>query len=106
MGNYFRNTKFTIMSCYCWSNIPKTPLNNLIDIHLRSIVIYVKSYARDNLDILGKCPPPNIVNTVLATFHVIRLYTSIPHSYSAEAVSDWIEELTETFYEILGENSS
>lgn len=54
-------------------------------------MLHVQSYIKDNLDFLNKCSRSCEENTVLVTFDVVSLYTSIPHKYGLEAISYWIE---------------
>ena len=71
---------------------PTRPLSNLIDILIKPLLLHVKSYIKDNIDFLQKCSRINSTNTVLATFDVTSLYTSIPHNYGLEAIKYWLDK--------------
>ena len=73
-------------------NYPIGPLSQLINIILKPFLIYIKSYVKDNLDFLRKCPRKNNDSTTLVTFDVKSLYVSISHNYGLEAISFWIEK--------------
>ena len=51
---------------------------------------------RDSLDFLTKCSRINTEYTVLTTFEICMLYTSIPHEYGIETISYWIDKHPET----------
>ena len=49
---------------------PTRPLSNLTDILLKPFLLHVKSYVKDNLDLLSKCSRENYEDTLLVTFGV------------------------------------
>ena len=63
----------------------------MVDILIKPLLRHVKSYIKDNIDFLHKCSRKNTENTVLATFDITSLYTSIPHSYGLEAIKYWLD---------------
>ena len=46
----------------------------------------VKSYIRDSVDFLNKCPREADSDTEIVIFDVTSLYTSIPHEYGLKAL--------------------
>jgi len=70
---------------------PTRPLSNLLDILLKPFIVHVNSYIKDNLDFLSKCSRDNKETSVLVTFDVKSLYTSIPHEYGIEALTYWVD---------------
>ena len=58
------------------------------------------SYFRDTIEFLERCSRVNHENTILATFDVVSLYTSIPHAYALEALSYWINKHPGSLHEI------
>ena len=68
---------------------PKCPtrkLCQLIEILLKSFLKQIRSYIRDSLDFLIKCPRDVDEDTEIVTFDVISLYTNIPHEFGPEAI--------------------
>lgn len=68
---------------------PKCPtrrLSKLLDILLKPILKHIKSYIRDSVDFLNKCPREVDENTEIVTFDVVSLYTSIPHDFGLQAL--------------------
>ena len=71
-------------------------MSNLIDKVIKPLTIHVKSYIKDSIHFFNKCTR-NVTNeTVLVTFDVCSLYTSIPHELGIEAVKFYIEKHPET----------
>ena len=77
---------------------PTRPLSNLIDILLKTFLLHVKSYVKDNLDFLSKCPRENYEDTLLVTFDVVNLYTNIPHTFGLEALDYWLKNHPESLH--------
>ena len=71
---------------------PTKRLSNFIDIILKPMVQKVKSYIKDDLDFLNKCPRTTSTNTTLNTYDVVSLYTRIPHSLGLAAINSWLEQ--------------
>ena len=59
----------------------------LIDILIKPFLNHVKSFARDSLDFLNKCPRDVDEGTEIVTLDVISLHTSIPHEFGLEAIN-------------------
>ena len=57
----------------------------------------VPSFIRDDLDFLNYIPDEADENTILVTFDVVSLYTSIPHDLGLEAVKYWIQNYNTSF---------
>ena len=70
---------------------PTRPLSNFVDIIIKPLLLHVKSYIKDSMDFLNKCSRHNSPDTILATFDITSLYTSIPHQYGLEAMRYWLE---------------
>ena len=80
---------------------PKCPtrkLSQLIDILLKLFLKRIKSYIRDSLDFLIKCPRDVDEDSGIATFDVISLYTSIPHEFGLEAVDYFLIKYQEDLH--------
>ena len=65
-------------------------LSNFVDKILKPPCQNVPSYIRDDLDFLTQLPRDIHENTLLASFDVVSLYTSIPHDLGLEAINYWI----------------
>ena len=52
----------------------------------------MKSYVKDDIDILQYLPKEVTTTTILASFDVVNLYSNIPHSYGIEAIQYWLEK--------------
>ena len=72
-------------------NCPTRPLSYMVDLLIKPLLLHVKSYIKDGIDFLNKCPRTRGATTRLATFDIKSLYTTIPHGYGLEAVRYWIE---------------
>ena len=70
-------------------------LSQLIDILLKPFLKRIKSFIRDSLDFLPKCPRDVNENTEIVTFDVISLYTSIPHEFGLEAIDYFLNKYQE-----------
>ena len=73
-------------------NHPTMPLSQLISVILKPFLIHIKCYVKDKLDFLRKCSRKNNDTTILVTFDIKRLYTSIPHDYGLETISFMTEK--------------
>ena len=60
---------------------------------------YVKSYVKDDIDILRFIPRQVSKDAILASFDIVNLCSNIPHEYGLEATSYWIEEYPEALPE-------
>ena len=58
-----------------------------IDMLLKPFLNHVKSFVRDSLDFLNKCPRNVDEDTEIVTLDVISLYTIIPHEFGLEAIN-------------------
>ena len=74
-------------------------ISNFLDILLKPYLKYVKSYVKDDIDILRYIPRQVSKDTILASFDVVNLYSNIPHEYGLEAISYWIEKYPEALPE-------
>ena len=72
-------------------------ISNFLDILLKPYLKYVKSYVKDDIDILCYIPRQVSKDTILASFDVVNLYSNIPHEYGLEAISYWIENIQRPF---------
>ena len=70
---------------------PTHRLSNFIDILLKPLCKHIPSYSRDDLDILNHIPNEVEETTILVTFDVVSLYTSIPHDLGLDAIKFWLE---------------
>ena len=67
---------------------------------LKPFLIHIKSYVKDNSDFLKKYSCKNNGTTILVTFDVKSLYTSIPHDYGIEAINFRTEKHSQTLHSI------
>ena len=65
-------------------------LSYFMDLLLKPLLKHIKSYVRDDLDMLNHLPKKVKEDTTMVSFDVINLYTSIPHSYGLEAIRFWL----------------
>ncbi|XP_029646732.1 uncharacterized protein LOC115220725 [Octopus sinensis] len=70
-------------------------LSNFLDILLKPLLKYVKSYIRDDLDMLNHLLKTVKDRTLLVSFNMVNLYTNIPHDYGIEAITFWLEKYPE-----------
>ena len=89
--NVFEPADLKLRPIIAGPNCPTKPLSNMIDILIKPLLLHVKSYIKDNIDFLQKCSRENSETTILATFDITSLYTSIPHSYGLEAIKYWLD---------------
>ena len=67
-------------------------LSNLVDILLLTYTKDIKSYIKDTKDFLQKIPENIEDNSILVTFDVENLYSSIPHDLDLEAIDFWLSK--------------
>ena len=65
-------------------------LSNMLDILLKPFIIHIRSFIRDDLDMLNNLPESVDQNCKLVSFDVVNLYTNIPHNYGIEAIQHWL----------------
>ena len=70
-------------------------LSDFLDIILKPLLKYVKSYIRDDIDILQYIPDEVAQDTILASFDVMNLYSNIPHDFGLEAIKYWLDSYPE-----------
>ena len=58
----------------------------------------MKSFIRDSLDFLNKCPRDVDEDTEIVTFDVISLYISIPHKFSLGAIDYFLTKYQEDLH--------
>ena len=75
---------------------PTHRLSNFIDIILKPLCKNIPSYIRDDLDFLNQIPEQITENTILVSFDVVSLYTSIPHDLGLEAITFWVENYAQS----------
>ena len=69
-----------------------------ISVPLKPFLLHVKSYVKDNLDLLSKRSREDYEDTLLVTFDVASLYTNIHHSFGLEALDYWLENHQENLH--------
>ena len=77
-------------------NCPTRNLSELLDQILKPLLKHVKSYLKDTIDFLNKFNRKVKQNTILATFDVSSLYTSIPHELGLKALKFFLEKFPDT----------
>ena len=75
------------------TNSPTNRLSELLEKILTPLVPHLKSYVKDDIDMLGKLPNKIDYNCELYSFDVVSLYTSISHELGIEALSYWYDKL-------------
>ena len=76
-------------------NCPTRRLSYFLDTLLQPYLKHVKSYIRDSVDFLNKCPREVDPDTEIVTFDVTSLYTSIPHEYGLKALGYFLTTFKE-----------
>ena len=76
-------------------NCPTGRLSYFLDTLLKSYLRHVKSYIRDSIDFLNKCPREVDPDTEIVIFDVTSLYTSIPHEHSLKALGCFLTAFKE-----------
>ena len=74
-------------------------ISNFLDILLKPNLKYVKSYVKDDIDILRYIPRQVSKDAILASFDIVNLCSNIPHEYGLEATSYCIEKYPEALPE-------
>ena len=69
-----------------------------IDILLKPLLKYIKSFIRDNLDFLNKCPRDEHEDTETVMFDVINLYQNIPYQFGLAAIDYFLTKYQEDLY--------
>eukprot|EP00106_Octopus_bimaculoides_P007746 XP_014775188.1 PREDICTED: uncharacterized protein LOC106872641 [Octopus bimaculoides] len=72
-------------------------LSNFLDILFKPFLSHIKSFIRDDLDILNHLPKTTNEEAFLVSFDVVNLYTNIPHEFAIEAIKFWLEKHPEAF---------
>lgn len=70
---------------------PTHRLSNFLDLILKPLCKKVPSFIRDDMDFLNHIPNEISENTLLVSFDVVSLYTSIPHDLGLEAIGYWLD---------------
>ena len=69
-------------------------LSKLIEKILKPLVMYLKTYIKDEYDFLRKFPKEIPPNSRVISCDVVSLYTSIPLELGIEALNYWIDKLS------------
>ena len=75
---------------------PTHRLSNFVDIILKPLCKHVPSYIRDDFDFLNHIPNKVTEDTILVSFDVISLYTSIPHELGLKAIEHFLDNFPTT----------
>ena len=73
-------------------NCPTKRLSELLDKILKPLVPQLKSFVKDDWDVLSKLPQNCTDDCELLSCDVVSLYTSIPHELGLEALQYWISK--------------
>ena len=84
---------------------PTHCLSNFIHIILKPFCKHILSYIRDDLDFLNHIPNEVEETTILVTFDVVILYTSIPHDLGLDAIKFWLNHCKTSLFIILQKNT-
>ena len=71
-------------------NCPTRTHCYFLDTIVKSYLKDVKSYIRDSVDFLNKCPREADSDTKIVIFDVTSLYTSVPHEYGLKALCTYL----------------
>ena len=71
---------------------PTQRLSNLLDIVLKPLCCEVKSYVRDDLDLLRHLPSNVGINDKLVTLDVVNLYSNITSTLGLRSLGFWIDK--------------
>ena len=66
-----------------------------------SVLKHIKSFIRDSLDFLIKCPRNVDEETEIVTFYVISLYTRVLHEFGLEAIDYFLTKYQEDLHTTL-----
>lgn len=77
---------------------PTHRLSNLLDILLKPFLKHVKSFVRDDIDLLTKLPERIKENETFATFDITSLYSNISNELGREAIHYWIQTYPQTLH--------
>ena len=75
---------------------PTHRLSNFVDIILKPLCKHVPSYIRDDFDFPNHIPNKVTEDTILVSFDVISLYTSIPHELGLKAIEHFLDNFPTT----------
>ena len=71
-------------------------LSNLLDILLKPFTEFIPSYVRDDLDFLNHLPKHIPKESILVSFDVESLYSSIPHTLGLQAIEYFLDKYPST----------
>ena len=78
---------------------PTHRLSNLIDILIKPFTKHIKSYVRDDIDLLNHLPKHIGENDKFGTFDIVSLYNNIPLDLGIESLELWFNEHPENLHE-------
>ena len=67
-------------------------LSNCLDILLKHLTKFVKSYIKDSTDFLNKSPKDNPKHSLLVYFDVENIKTNIPRDFGLDAIKCWLDK--------------
>ena len=76
---------------------PTQLLSELLEKLLSSLVVFLKSFVKDDWDFIGYLPHSVDFDCELYSVDVISLYTNIPHALGVEAISHYIDKYRDKF---------
>ena len=94
MKNYIKlqapnNLKFRPI--VVWSVSSTHRLSNFVDLIIKTMCQHMPRLIRDSMDFLNYLPDEIEAHTLLVSFDVVSLYTSIPHDLGLTAIEYWID---------------
>eukprot|EP00106_Octopus_bimaculoides_P006452 XP_014773894.1 PREDICTED: uncharacterized protein LOC106871769 [Octopus bimaculoides] len=69
-------------------------LSSFLDTLLKPFLKHIKSFIRDDLDMLNHLPKTVNEKTLLVSFDVVNLSSNIPHTLGIEAITFWLDNYT------------
>ena len=94
----------TIRPIVAQSSSPTHRLRNFLDLILKRLCQHVPSYIRDDFDFLNHILEEVDENTILVSFDVISLGTSIPHDLGLQATDYWLNNFSTTLERLLSKD--
>ena len=64
----------------------------MIDMLLKPLLKHIDSYVRDDIDFLNYIPNETTDDTIMVSFDVTSLYSSIPHDLGRRALEFWLDK--------------
>ena len=77
---------------------PTSRLSSFVDLLIKPFTSHVQSYLRDTIDFLNYLQEIVLENTILASFDVTSLYTTITHELGVPSIKFWLNKHPESLH--------